>query len=68
MKSIRERKNELLAETWRLKQASYEIAQSKGKKEERYKKSREIQAKEDELWKKKIFFENYLKEMEKIGK
>ena len=68
MKSIRERKNELLAESWRLRDASFEITKKKSKKEENFKRARELQEKENEVWKKKMFFENYLREMEKIGK
>ena len=68
MNDIRRRKNELLAESWRLREASFEITRKKVNKknqEKNFKRAREIQEQQDEVWKKKCFFENYLKEMEK---
>jgi hypothetical protein len=66
MKSILQREKELFNETWRLKQASFEITKQRGNKN--YNKSRELQEKEKELYKKQQFFKGFLKEMEKIGK
>lgn len=66
MKSILQREKELFNETWRLKQASFEITKQRGNKS--YNKSRELQEKEKELYKKQQFFKGFLKEMEKIGK
>ena len=68
MKSILKRERELFEETWRLKQASFEATQRKGNKEKNFNRARELQKREDELYKKQQFFKNYLKEMEKIGK
>ena len=66
MKSILKREQELFNETWKLKQASFEITKKRGNKS--YNKSRELQEKEKELYKKQQFFKGFLKEMEKIGK
>ena len=68
MKSILRRERELFNETWKLKQASFKITEQPGRKEEKFNKSRELQKKEDELWKKQQFFKNYIKEMEKLKK
>lgn len=68
MNDIRKRKNELLVESWRLKEANFEITRKKTNRqnqEKNYKRAREIQEQQDEIWKKKCFFENFLKEMEK---
>ena len=68
MKSILKRERELFNQTWLLKQASFEATKNKGDKEKQFKRSRELQQQENELYKKQQFFKNYIKEMEKIGK
>lgn len=60
-KSIRKREREMYVETWRLKNASMEIA----KQGKNFERSRKIQKEEDELYKKQQFFKNYIREMEK---
>lgn len=69
MNDIRKRQRELFLESWRLREAGFEVTRKKTNKKNQaknYKRAREIQAKQDELWKKKCFYENYLKEMEKL--
>jgi hypothetical protein len=66
---IRKRKNELLEESWRLREAGFELLKNqRTRKDPNYDKIKELHKKQDEVWKKKEFFEKYLKEMEKIGK
>lgn len=66
MKTILKRERELFEETWRLRQAGFEITSKKGNKKEQFFRSREIQRKENELYKKQQFFKKYLEEMEKL--
>lgn len=65
MKTIRQRTKELYIESWKLREASFEVGKSKRSRDKNFKRSREIQKQQNEVWKKKCFFENYLKEMEK---
>ena len=64
MKSILEMERELFKESWNLRGASFEVA----KNGNNYKKSKELQNKQNEVYKKQQFFKNFIKEMEKIEK
>ena len=68
MNTISKREKELFQEAWRLRNASFEISKLPGKREDKFNKSRELQERENEIYKKQQFFKNYIKEMEKIGK
>lgn len=68
MNSISQRKNELFKESRRLRKQVFLESTGKGDKAERYKRARKIQELEDEVWKRKMFFENYIKQMEKENK
>lgn len=58
-KDIRQKEKEMFLETWRLKRASLEVSKTD------YERSRKIQEKENELYKKQQFFRKMIKEMEK---
>ena len=68
MNSISQRRNELFRECRKLKKQMFLESDSKKDKKETYKKVRELQKIEDEVWKRKMFFENYIKEVEKMNK
>ena len=68
MSSLTRRKNELFREARRLKKQMFLEGNKKGDKKEHFNKVRELQKIEDEVWKRKMFFENYIKETEKLNK
>lgn len=69
MKSIIKREKELFNETWRLKEAGFQVTQNKkGTKQDKFKRSMEIRRQEEELYKKQQFFKKYIREMEKLNK
>lgn len=63
--SIIHRKEELFKEARRLRKAIFLENEKKGNRSEIYARARELQRLEDEVWKRKMFFENFIKEMEK---
>lgn len=67
MNDIRQKKNELLEETWKLKRACFELSRNNRSKKN-YDRAIELRKKEEELWKKKMFYEKFLEEMEKEEK
>nr|MBR6100750.1 hypothetical protein [bacterium] len=67
MSSISQKKNALFREARRLKKQIFLESTKKGNKKEHFNKARELQKIEDEVWKKKMFYENFIKEMEKLN-
>lgn len=65
MSSISQRKNELFKESRRLTKAIFLESNKKGNKKDRFEKTIKLRKQEDEVWKRKMFFENYLKQLEK---
>ena len=61
MKDIKEKEKELYYASLYLKNAYLNM----NKKNGTYEKARELQRKQDEVWKKQQFFKKYLEEMEK---
>ena len=64
MKSIEQRERELFQESWILRGASFETVKA-GKSKKNYEKSRELQKRQDEVYKRQQFYLKYIKEMEK---
>ena len=65
MKSIREKEKELFEESWRLRNATFELAKNEYNKEKNYKHTKELQERQSEIYKKQQFFRKYIEEMEK---
>ena len=66
MNDIRKREIELFKESYRLSQAGFEVTKNNKTAKKYFNQCKNIHNKQDEVWKKKCFFENYLKEMEKL--
>lgn len=65
MKSIREMEIELFKESYRLRQAGFEVTKNNKTSRKYYNRCREIQEKQGEIYKKHQFFKKFLEEMEK---
>lgn len=68
MNSISQRKNELFKESRRLTKAMFLESNKKCNKKKKFERIQKLRKEEDEVWKKKMFFENYIKQMEKEKK
>lgn len=64
MNELRKKERELFQESWILKNISFELTE-KGNPRKNFEKSREIQKRQNEVYKKQQFYKKLLKEMEK---